>query len=365
MKRGHIGAPSIAVRPRHGDAAPSAVTKSGTNAPHRKAPQPISPCDDGASAALPVSTTYEPTTTAAINLVFRKQAGMHHVRVTANGVQIAGQYHPAQIELDGAPLVVAIHGGTYTSAYYRVPGSPAGSFVDTVTRVGLPVLTIDRPCYGASDHVSQDRLQFPDQAALLNTAIEIFLTDLGHRSVALVGHSIGGMISVEMAAAARKWTMTSLSLSGMGARLAGSSAHKLAEAAVADIVDLPVATRESVFLGPPSTCTDNARQAARSSYSAAPRVEFHQAPQWIIERLGEAAGDVREPIHHAIADADVLFESSDNALTHFVALFDADQVRSERVAGAGHSIDHHEAAAWFHLRQCAFILEHAQSRVPQ
>jgi pimeloyl-ACP methyl ester carboxylesterase len=282
---------------------------------------------------------------------------MRYIRVNAEGVEIGAKFHAPNDSLDYAPLVVAVHGGTYTSAYFEVAGSPTGSFVDTMNRAGLPVLTVDRPCYGSSATVSQDRLQFHDQAALLNSAVGQILILLGYHSVALVGHSIGGMISLEMAAAAPRWDLTSLSLSGVGARLAGNAAHSLAQVAVDEIVDLPVATRESVFLGPPATCTARARRAAHSSYSPAPRVEFHQAPEWVA-RLPLIAGKVAAPIHHVIAELDVLWDSSDEAFAEFAAQFRPAQVCTERLAGAGHSIDHHLAAAWFHLRQCAFILEH-------
>lgn len=43
---------------------------------------------------------------------------------------------------DGAPLVVALHGGTYTSEYFDIPGY---SLLDRASAEGIPVIAIDRP----------------------------------------------------------------------------------------------------------------------------------------------------------------------------------------------------------------------------
>jgi pimeloyl-ACP methyl ester carboxylesterase len=51
--------------------------------------------------------------------------------------------------VDGAlaahtPLVVAIHGGTYTSAYFDVPGA---SLMERAAANGIPIVAPDRPGY--------------------------------------------------------------------------------------------------------------------------------------------------------------------------------------------------------------------------
>ena len=45
------------------------------------------------------------------------------------------------------PLVIALHGGTYTSAYFDVPGY---SLLDRASGLGIPVIAVDRPGYGGS-----------------------------------------------------------------------------------------------------------------------------------------------------------------------------------------------------------------------
>jgi len=142
--------------------------------------------------------------------------------------------------------------------------------------------------------------------------------------------------------------MTSLSLQWSGRTPRRNAAHSLAQVAVDESSTCRWRRGRASSWGPPATCTARARRAAHSSYSPAPRVEFHQAPEWVA-RLPLIAGKVAAPIHHVIAELDVLWDSSDEAFAEFAAQFRPAQVCTERLAGAGHSIDHHLAAAWFHL----------------
>ena len=76
--------------------------------------------------------------------------------VSAAGVSVATRHRPAAVPLEGNPLLVALHGGTYTGAYFAVAGGPLGSFLDIASRNGFDVLVIDRPGYGASDPLPDD-----------------------------------------------------------------------------------------------------------------------------------------------------------------------------------------------------------------
>ena len=64
--------------------------------------------------------------------------------------RVAVSHHAPAAEIPGLPLLAALHGGTYTSAYFGVAGGPSGSFLDIAGRNGFSVLTVDRPGYGES-----------------------------------------------------------------------------------------------------------------------------------------------------------------------------------------------------------------------
>ncbi|MEP7091945.1 MAG: hypothetical protein ABI776_17720, partial [Nocardioidaceae bacterium] len=73
---------------------------------------------------------------------------------------VATVYHPAANAGLDLPLLVALHGGTYSSAYFEVAGGPLGSFLELAGRNGFAVLTIDRPGYGESTLLLEEENTF-------------------------------------------------------------------------------------------------------------------------------------------------------------------------------------------------------------
>ena len=53
----------------------------------------------------------------------------------------------------GTPLVIALHGGTYTSEYFDIPGY---SLLDRGEAAGIPVIALDRPNYAGSSPLESD-----------------------------------------------------------------------------------------------------------------------------------------------------------------------------------------------------------------
>jgi hypothetical protein len=49
-------------------------------------------------------------------------------------VRIAVETHDPPVTQPGYPLLVALHGGSYTGRYFAVAGAPAGSFVAVAAR---------------------------------------------------------------------------------------------------------------------------------------------------------------------------------------------------------------------------------------
>jgi pimeloyl-ACP methyl ester carboxylesterase len=74
-----------------------------------------------------------------------------------DGVRIAAETHDPLTAQPGCPLLVALHGGSYTSRYFAVAGAGAGSFLDVAARNGFQTLTVDRPGYGDSESLPDAR----------------------------------------------------------------------------------------------------------------------------------------------------------------------------------------------------------------
>ena len=277
--------------------------------------------------------------------------------IAADNGSVAVGYHAPAAAIPGLPLLVALHGGTYTSEYFSVAGGPAGSFLDIAGRNGFAVLTVDRPGYGESTLLTEEENTFARQAEILDGVIAEALDVWPATGVVLVAHSIGGMISLEIAARHPRWPLLGVTTSGNGARIpAGGAAEALGSLPLSGVVDLPVPERDGVMFGPAGTFTEAARNAAHGSYAPTPFVELVRAPVWAAERLSTVAAAVEVPVLTVLAAYDALWDSSAEARADYESRFTV-PVSAPVLPGTGHSIDHHLMGAALDLMQLGFAQE--------
>ena len=277
--------------------------------------------------------------------------------IDADSGAVAVCHHAPAVEILGLPLLVALHGGTYTSQYFGVAGGPSGSFLDIAGRNGFSVLTIDRPGYGESTLLPEEENTFARQAEILDGVIAEALEVWPAPGVVLVGHSIGGMISLEIAARHPRWPLVAVATSGNGARIpAGGAAEALGSLPLSGVVDLPVAERDGVMFGPAGSFTDASRNAAHDSYAPTPFVELVLAPVWARERLSAVAAAVEVPVQTVLAAHDALWDSSAAALADYQSRFTS-PASATVLPFTGHSIDHHLMGVALDLMQLGFAQE--------
>lgn len=259
----------------------------------------------------------------------------------------------------GKPLIAALHGGTYTARYFDVAGSPQGTFMDLAAAAGYPVVSFDRPGYGGSPPLGPADNTFNRHARLLADAIAQATARFSADGVFMVGHSIGGMLAMMIAADEVDFRLVGLSVTGMGAVIRrGGPAHALASLPADETVDLPYDQRDLVMFGPEFTRAPEAIEAAHESYAPVPVRELIQAPRWPEEHLPGLAPQVRVPVHNALAEFDALWDSSPANVEQFAKLLTAAPFVEAGIARAtGHSIDHHILGHALHLRQLAFAEE--------
>lgn len=285
---------------------------------------------------------------------------MENITAKVDRTLVAGRFHRASLAVPDAPLMITLHGGLFTGRYFEVAVSKAGSFVDIANRNGFNVLIIDRPGYGESGQPAADYdYAFPEQARVLDAAIEDFAAQYGDPPIVLVAHSVGGMIAFEIAARHPSWHLIGLSTTGMGARIPqGGAAEQLGALPMSGVVDVPIAEREKLWYGPEHSYTAAGVAAARASYAPAPMIELTTAPKWASSRLDTVAAAIAVPIYHALAEFDALWDGSPEARQLFLSKFTTKQrVHSEIVEGAGHCIEHHLIGAAIHYKQLAFAHE--------
>jgi pimeloyl-ACP methyl ester carboxylesterase len=283
------------------------------------------------------------------------------LEIMVEGISIVGSYAEPP-EPTSKPLIVALHGGAYKGLYFDVGTPGHGSFMDLAVREGHPVISFDRPGYGASSAVLPAENTFDRQAELLGQAIAHTASQLSAAQVALVGHSIGGMIALTIAAVDIEFSLVGVSATGMGAEIGvGGPADGLAaaaEAAGVEVIALPSEQADQVMFGPAWTFDPGVLSDAHASYSPAPAVELIAAPKWATGKLPGLAPQVTVPVHNELAEFDALWVSSQKSIDSFAALFTAAPFVVASIArGTGHSIDHHLLGHALHLRQLAFIAE--------
>ncbi len=122
--------------------------------------------------------------------------------VIVDGVPMSGLL----AEADGAPraVVVALHGGATTSAYFDCPGHPWLSLVRTGPRWGFTILALDRPGFGSSDLYSSEFDSVPRRIDMTYRAIDAILGDRDRGAgVFVLAHSNGSELALRMAAEER------------------------------------------------------------------------------------------------------------------------------------------------------------------
>lgn len=290
---------------------------------------------------------------------------MKRFEPVVDDVTISASFHSADYPVADNPVLIALSGGTYTSDYFCIAGSDSGSFVDIATRNGFSVLRINRPGYGGSDSLSDDENTFAHQAELIDAAITAVIDDVDLASAVIVGHSIGGIVGLELAARQPDWPLIGIAVAGMGARIPrGGAAEQLGALPLSGVVDLPYPDREQLWYGPAGSVSDDVIMAARASFAPAPMIELKSAPQWASQRLAEVAASVAVPVHHRLGQFDALWDTSPEAREHFVSNFNQGQsVSSELLPGVGHCVDHHVLGAALHYQQLAFAHQCAHQHV--
>jgi pimeloyl-ACP methyl ester carboxylesterase len=272
---------------------------------------------------------------------------------------LSGRYCPvtAGKHFPDSPLVIAIHGGTYTSAYFDIPGH---SLLDLGESIGIPILAIDRPGYGTSATLSGDGSSIQGQARFLTTALKEAWKQYGAstRGIVLIGHSIGGAIATSIAAqAGDDLPIIGLAISGVGLHVPGHFPAMWASFPDGP-VEFPVQLKDDVMFGPPESFVGSMPAVSHVSDAAAPRQEIIDIVTTWIEGVREIVGRVRIPVHYRQAEFDKLWIVDENEVKQFSEAFTSSpSVDAALVKGTGHCMDFHRIGTALQVQQLGFALQ--------
>lgn len=258
----------------------------------------------------------------------------------------------------GLPLVIAIHGGSYSSAYFDVPGY---SLLDRAAANGVPIIAVDRPGYGTTPPMPPADATIEGQAGRMIPDLAQLWDRFGGDSpgIVLIGHSIGAAIAATIAASADGLPLIGLAMSGVGLRT--PPAHRPMWEALPDIplVEMPPAIKDDVMFGPPGSF-DTAKMPAAShiANAPAPRAELVAIVSSWQDSVAATLARIIVPVHYRQAEIDKLWIVDQSEVDGFAAALNGSpNVDAAMVPATGHCMDFHHIGGTLQLQQLAFALQ--------
>lgn len=279
---------------------------------------------------------------------------------------------PRVVLVDGVPMsgliaeapapravIVAVHGGATTGAYFDCPGHPRLSLLRLGAALGFTVIALDRPGFGSSALYSGE---FDDTPRRIDMAYRAVDTILGDRDCGaglfLLAHSNGSELALRMASHDRGSALLGIEISGTGVRQQDMARSVLANASRDN---LPTGLRQLLW-EPAHLYPEGVAGSVRiKSGPMSPPYEGNLVAHWL-QDLPALAAQVQVPVRFTLAEHERVWENGPVALAEIGALFTAaPRVVVHEQAGAGHNTSLGHAAVAYHLSALSFVEECALS----
>lgn len=258
--------------------------------------------------------------------------------------------------------VLALPGGGYLSKYWDHPIDPGASLLRLGAALGYNVISIDRPGYGRSAGLAEDQQWLDPQADRLSQLVN----DLGNTvdvgaGVLLIGHSMGGILSLLIAALGRNPNLLGVDVSGVPRQF--SDVMKAAvQASLEQLRKAPViataAEKAPLFYGPKGSYDPRVVEAEGEWSAVCPPIEMEDGTFNWPDRFADVAARIRVPVQYTLGEFEMVTDNSVAALAATAKEFIASpRVVVHRQVLSSHNISLHHVARAFHLRAFAFFDE--------
>jgi pimeloyl-ACP methyl ester carboxylesterase len=258
-------------------------------------------------------------------------------------------------------LIVALPGGSYSSAFFDIPGY---SLLDCAAAAGCSAVALDRPGYRGSTPLSVgDGSLLTANAERLNAGIaELWRRgESSARGVVLVGHSIGGAIAIMIAAQEQPWPLLGIAVSGIGMILPPDGPAYEGEPAAGELMKVPDEVKNRFMFGPPGSYSEDAPANAAAANEAAVFREIVEINTRWPRVAADSCARVRVPVWYRQGEHDLLWSQGSEEVDRFGRAFsNAPSMDAAMVKGAAHSIDFHHAGRAFQEGEIAFAIACAE-----
>jgi pimeloyl-ACP methyl ester carboxylesterase len=278
--------------------------------------------------------------------------------VLVDGVPMSGLIAEAA---DPRAVIVALHGGASTAAYFDCPGHPRLSMLRAGAALGFTVVALDRPGYGASAPYP-DAMQYSEQrVALAFGAVDKILGSKPRGAgLFLLAHSAGCELAVRMTVDERSEPegLLGLELAGTGLQYA-DDANEILKTATS--INRPTGLRELLWqpadLYPVDVLSGMTNSASGALYEAT------MVKDWPGRDFPALAAQVRVPVQFSVAEHERVWRSDAAALADIAAIFTASPrfVVNHQV-DASHNLSLSINAAAYHLKVVSFVEECVTAR---
>jgi pimeloyl-ACP methyl ester carboxylesterase len=256
--------------------------------------------------------------------------------------------------------VLALPGGSYAKSYWHHSLLPDQSLLKLGSKLGFNVVALDRPGYGASVNLDPAMHSYEKQTDILLALVDDLPThlDLG-AGVFLIGHSMGGCISLEMGARRSCPSLLGIDVSGVPYRYQPELAAAVA-VAIRGMQDgtLPeMQSATSLFYGPEGTYDPRIREhEGTRAYRGSP-AELKGSIDWP-ERYPIVVRQIDVPVQITLGEHERVTRNDWDSLNEMAGLFGSSpRVVLQRQLGAGHNISHHLVGRAYHMRALTFFEE--------
>jgi pimeloyl-ACP methyl ester carboxylesterase len=254
--------------------------------------------------------------------------------------------------------ILALHGGGYSAGYWDDPLDPAASLHTLGPALGYRVIAIDRPGYGASHGLVGDSVRADRQTEIVLDLIDTLRAD-GDTGAAvfLIGHSMGAVLALHMAAAGRAGAIAAVDISGLPFVFDEALADKNQLASLDFLPDNSQVFRRALFYGPDGTFDADMIAAEGRLIRPIPAAEIIDAVECPVSTT-VLAPKITVPVRITRAESDVSSGGGREGLESCGALFTASpRVELAWQRYSGHNISLHHVARAYHLRAIAFFDE--------